>query len=182
MIWWGHVETQTETYVTTDLTHGNRLLFVSAEPLSEQMLTHHIQLFSCSVVCAALGLNMLNVLYNSWSVSVLILYVICFMWFKCIKCVSYDSWSVSVFIQCVKCVLYDSRNVSMLIYIYIYMLCTSSNLSVLNMCYLPHGGLNALNVLYVISGLSVLNVSYASMGVSVLNRYSAWRHGQHWLR
>ena len=70
----------------------------------------------------------------------------------------------------------------MYIYTCIYMLCVSSNLSVLNMYYLHHGGLNVLNVLYVISGLNVLNVSYASLGVSVLNRYSAWRHGQQWLR
>ena len=50
------------------------------------------------------------------------------------------------------------------------------------MCYMPHGGLNVLNVLYVTSGLSVLNVSYTSLGLSVSNRYCAWRHGQHWLR
>ena len=83
-------------------------------------------------------------------------------------------WYYMLYTSCVSMLIY--------IYIYIYMLCTSSNLNVLSMCYLPHGGLNALNVLYVISGLSVLNVSYASLGVSVLNRYSAWRHGQHWLR
>ena len=52
----------------------------------------------------------------------------------------------------------------------------------LNMCYMPRGGLNVLNVLYVTSGLSVLNVSYTSLGLCVSNRYCAQRHGQHWLR
>ena len=39
------------------------------------------------------------------------------------------------------------------------------------MCYMPHGGPNVSNVLYVTTGLSVLNVSYTSLGLSVLNRY-----------
>ena len=63
------METQTETYVITD--SGKRLLLVSTKPLSEQMLTRRISLWSCSVLRASLGLNMLNVLYDSWSVSVL---------------------------------------------------------------------------------------------------------------